>query len=80
MTIAQRWEHIKTKFKERNKSRLQKTQIAVAKQVWKARVIVRRMRYRDKKKLPLLFLTFEELEKMLKDLPLTVFSKDKDSN
>lgn len=85
MTKPSLWARIKAKFqkqnkleeiKEKSKATLHEARIQVAKQVWKARVAVRRLRYRDKRKIPIFLLTFEEIEKMMKETIISLPKSD----
>jgi hypothetical protein len=81
------WQRIKAKFNRKkhglpikeiqvkSKETLREIRIQAAKQLWKARVAIRRLRFRDKRKVPIFLLTFDEIEQMLKDTPLILPSR-----
>lgn len=75
------WKRVKTKFnrkkreefiqsaKIRSRKIALETRLQFRKQVFRAQLMVRRLRTKDKRDLPLFMLTFNELEDLMKTLP-----------
>lgn len=75
------WKRIKARFtkkkrdefiesaKIRSRKIALETRIQFRKQLFKAQLLVRRLRTKDKRDLPLFMLTFNELEDLMKTLP-----------
>jgi len=75
------WKRVKTKFnrkkreefiqsaKIRSRKIALETRLQFRKQMFKAQLMVRRLRTKDKRDLPLFMLTFNELEDLMKTLP-----------
>jgi hypothetical protein len=85
------WQRIKAKFKKKkplftevkvkSHETLKQARIQIAQQIMKARITVKRLRNRDKRKIPIFLLTFDEIEGMLRDMPLSLPSrKDEKEN
>lgn len=81
MAKSSMWKRVKTKFnrkkreefiqsaKIRSRKIALETRLQFRKQMFKAQLMVRRLRTKDKRDLPLFMLTFNELEDLMKTLP-----------
>ena len=82
------WQRNKAKFSRKKPTKLpieeikaksryavRQARAQIVAQLAKARTTVRRLRHRDKRKIPIFLLTFDEIEQMIKDTPLALPSR-----
>lgn len=84
------WQRIKSKFqkkkplftevKVKSHQTVKQARIKIAQQIMKARITVKRLRNRDKRKIPIFLLTFDEIEAMLRDIPIALPSRKDEEN
>lgn len=76
--IVEKIKKIPTEVKDKSEEILAETKYQLACQMAKIRIMVKRLRNRDKRKVPLFLLSYAEIEQLAKDHPLPLLPQKKD--